>query len=336
MIFLSGSGEVNSKICREIRRQAFGRHLRPSFEMLSASRGGRAAALLLLVGMAERSFLGADAQKWGDVSTLWTAGDLDSLWSVSIKHDDSAAATIRWRSPTGPYSITVLDLQGATISERTLVGPTSAAFDDGSATFAKFNAPMGLSYSHDGKWLAVADKNNHCIRRVDTETGNVETLAGSPPPYSQQGYRDGPSASARFRNPTSVAFVPAGPGSGRGSSWLVVGDSGNNVIRKINLLASSLEVTTLAGVQHDNNAPHPQGWMWNDGPASEAVFYLGEPAGLAVDPQKDAAGNVRVLVADEFNDAVREIVVGSESNTGVSVRTVVGYLCQVIRVHTFA
>ena len=303
------------------------------FKMLSASRGGRAAALLLLVGMAERSFLGADAQKWGDVSTLWTAGDLDSLWSVSIKHDDSAAATIRWKSTGGPYSITVLDLQGATISERTLVGPASAGLRDGPATFAQFNAPMGLSYSHDGKWLAVADKNNHCIRRVDTETGNVETLAGSEK-EGRQGYRDGPSASARFRNPTSVAFEPADPGSGRGSSWLVVGDSGNNVIRKINLLTR--EVTTLAGVQHDNNAPHPQGWTWNDGPASNAVFDLGEPAGLAVDPQKDAAGNVRVVVADEFNDAVREIVLGSESNTGVSVRTVVGYSCQVIRVHTFA
>ena len=302
------------------------------FKMLSASRGGRAAALLLLVGMAERSFLGADAQKWGDVSTLWTAGDLDSLWSVSIKHDDSAAATIRWKSTRGPYSITVLDLQGATISERTLVGPASAGLRDGPATFAQFNAPMGLSYSHDGKWLAVADKNNHCIRRVDTETGNVETLAGSE--KGEQGYGDGPSASARFRNPTSVAFEPADPGSGRGSSWLVVGDSGNNVIRKINLLTR--EVTTLAGVQHDNNAPHPQGWTWNDGPASNAVFDLGEPAGLAVDPQKDAAGNVRVVVADEFNDAVREIVLGSESNTGVSVRTVVGYSCQVIRVHTFA
>ena len=39
---------------------------------------------------------------------------------------------------------------------RPLVGQAKGGFQDGPATWAKFNAPTGLAYSHDGSWIAVA------------------------------------------------------------------------------------------------------------------------------------------------------------------------------------
>jgi DNA-binding beta-propeller fold protein YncE len=89
-----------------------------------------------------------------------------------------------------------------------------------------------------------------CIRCIDIESRSVTTIAGVP---LQHAYRNGPSSSAQFNFPHGLAFDPAGN--------LIVCDSGNNVIRLVDLDKNA--VTTLAG----NGVQRTM-----DGPAAQASF----------------------------------------------------------------
>ncbi len=67
-----------------------------------------------------------------------------------------------------------------------VIGSGEEALIDGSLSKAAFNHPQGMVI--DGDILFVADTENHAIRRVDLESGQVETIAGT----GEQGYeRDG-------------------------------------------------------------------------------------------------------------------------------------------------
>ena len=67
-----------------------------------------------------------------------------------------------------------------------VIGSGEEALIDGSLSQAAFNHPQGMVI--DGDILFVADTENHAIRRVDLESGQVETIAGT----GEQGYeRDG-------------------------------------------------------------------------------------------------------------------------------------------------
>lgn len=57
------------------------------------------------------------------------------------------------------------------------IGTGNRDFVDGLADVAGFNSPRGLALLQDR--LYVADTGNHAIRRVNTRTGEVDTLAGS-------------------------------------------------------------------------------------------------------------------------------------------------------------
>ena len=126
-------------------------------------------------------------------------------------------------------------------------------------TFATgFNFPYHVAVDSSGN-VYVADSANHLIRKI-TPLGVVSTLAGS-----TSGYADGTGSSAKFSSPDGVAVDSSGN--------VYVGDTGNNVIRKITPLGA---VTTFAtGFNHPN--------------------------GVAV----DSSGNV--YVADTSNYLIRKI-----------------------------
>eukprot|EP00667_Euglena_gracilis_P019619 EG_transcript_21069 len=89
----------------------------------------------------------------------------------------------------------------------------------------------------------------------------------------EAGFRDGPVAQARFRNPALLAVDSNGD--------LFIGDLGNNRIRKLTLAD---EVTTVAG----------SGQLgWRDGPVLEAQFRT--MGSFSLDPRRPGA-----LVAVEF------------------------------------
>ena len=99
-------------------------------------------------------------------------------------------------------------------------GASAGGFHDGGAAYAAFNNPMSLAF-----WqgiLFVADSGNHKIRAVFG--GEVMTVAGTGYP----GYLDGDLAGAMFHLPSGLYVF---------GTNLFVADTGNNMIRTIDLIA---------------------------------------------------------------------------------------------------
>lgn len=106
----------------------------------------------------------------------------------------------------------------------TLIGAAGeAGFQDGPLGEARLRSPAGLALA--GKYLYVADRGNRVIRRADLETEEISTLAGGP---GELGAVDGSFQEARFRTPTGLAIDSS-------RNDLYVTDSGNNVIRRLDL-----------------------------------------------------------------------------------------------------
>jgi hypothetical protein len=146
---------------------------------------------------------------------------------------------------------------------------------NGNGNIALFRQPGGAVLDSAGN-LYVADTGNSMIRKI-TPTGTVSTLAGS---ANNQSYRDGNGTDAWFNSPSSVTI------DGGGS--LYVADTGNSVIRKIDLAGN---VTTFAGTAG------VRGSVDGNGPAAR----FNQPTGIAA----DTGGNL--FVADTLNQVIRKI-----------------------------
>lgn len=153
---------------------------------------------------------------------------------------------------------------------------------DGTGTAARFNRPFGITT--DGINLYVTDSNNHCIRQIDIESGEVTTLAGS---VGEVGYADGAANQARF-------FIPEGITTDGAN--LYVADTHNHSVRKIEL--ASAVVTTLAGL---SGSPG-----FADDASKKARFSY--PKGITTDGRN-------LYVVDFGNHRVRKIAIASASVT---------------------
>jgi len=149
---------------------------------------------------------------------------------------------------------------------------------DGKGIAARFNRPYGITT--DGTSLYVTDSNNHCIRQIDIESGEVTTLAGG---VGEVGYADGAGRQARF-------FIPEGITTDGAS--LYVSDTHNHSIRKIDL--ESETVTTIAGL---SGAPG-----FADDVGTNARFAY--PKGITTDGRN-------LYVVDFGNHRVRKVVIAS-------------------------
>ena len=119
----------------------------------------------------------------------------------------------------------------------TLAGGSPPGFRDGIGSAANFSEPWGLVFDKNIGDIYVTDSGNDRIRKV-TPAGVVTTVAGN----FLRNFIDapsGPGSAASFNYPRGVAVDASGN--------LLVADSGNNRIRKINI--STGAVTTIAGAQ---------------------------------------------------------------------------------------
>lgn len=166
----------------------------------------------------------------GVVSTVAGSGPIFGETTVA----DGPAAAARFRQPIdlvmdGDGVIYISESEGRIRSVTpgglvsTVAGDGTYGYADGPAGTAKFNNPRGLDLDADGN-VVVADTDNHRIRRI--AAGQVTTIAGTGPTGgSTGGFLDGPTATARFANPTDVVLTPDGS--------VVVIDAGNARIRRI-------------------------------------------------------------------------------------------------------
>ena len=153
----------------------------------------------------------------------------------------------------------------------TTISGSTAGYNDGAISTARFNYPTGVAVDITGN-LYIADPGNNRIRKIST-TGIVSTLAGN----GNNGTTDGVGTLAEFNYPIGIAVS---------SGNIFVADTNNNRIRKI---TSTGIVTTFAGSS--------SGYV--DGTGTNAKFY--SPYGLTI----DAEGNI--IVVDSGNNRIRKI-----------------------------
>lgn len=190
---------------------------------------------------------------------------------------DSANHRVIRRSTTGAVSI---------YAGRTRVNAFGG--DGGLATNASLNSPTGLALDEAGN-LYIADTGNHRIRRVDSNTGIIVTMAGAGGPAGGFAGDGGPAADAMLNLPRGLAK------DSRGNLYL--SDSGNSRVRKID--AQGI-ITTVAGSGDRTGCFSAACYGGDDGPAISA--RLGQGAeGLAL----DSFGNL--YIADSSNGRVRKV-----------------------------
>lgn len=102
------------------------------------------------------------------------------------------------------------------------VGVAGYDGDGGSATEAKLNEPYEVRFDQDGH-LFFVEMRNHIVRRIDSKTGVITTVAGT----GEAGFGGdgGPAIKAQLNRPHSIALDAAGN--------LFIADIGNHRIRRV-------------------------------------------------------------------------------------------------------
>ena len=149
---------------------------------------------------------------------------------------------------------------------------------DGSGTLARFNFPTGITWS--GTTLYIADSSNDTIRKIDLSASGipVTTIAGA---ARFPGSDDGPGATARFFNPSGITTDGID---------VYVADTFNHTIRKLDVSASGVPVTTFAGTAGLPSA--------DNGTGTAARFNA---------PFAIVRSGINLYVADTINHTIRKI-----------------------------
>ena len=188
-------------------------------------------------------------------------------------------------SDSGHNRIVVATLDGTV--ER-VVGSGEADFSDGTAASATFYQPQGLAL--DGRTLYVADTENHALRTVDLESGEVATLAGTG--EQLMGARiGGPASRTRLSSPWDLAVL---------DGTLYVAMAGAHQLWSMRLGSTQIGPHTGNGRE-----------ALIDGPLEEAS--MNQPSGLTDDGS-------RLYVADSEASAIRVVEPGPRG----TIRTIVG------------
>lgn len=151
------------------------------------------------------------------------------------------------------------------------------------ATQTMINLPAGMVIDGAGN-LYFADAGNHIIRRIDAFSGIITTVAGTP---GVEGYTgDGAAATlAKLTFPEGVALDEAGN--------LLIADTGNNVIRKVDAATGIMGTVAGTGVAGFNG----------DGQEATSA-QLNSPWSVAV------AQDGSFYIADLTNNRVRKVSLG--------------------------
>ena len=174
-----------------------------------------------------------------------------------------------------------------------VIGTGEEALVDGPLAQSAFNHPQGMAV--DGDILYVADTENHAIRRVDLQAGQVETIAGTGEQgYDRTGGRPGPSTS--LSSPWDLALH---------NGVIYIAMAGIHQIWSLDL--ESGIVGPYAGSGRE---------AITDGPL--ATSALAQPSGITTG--SDGSGGERLFFADSETSSIRN----ADLDPNGSVRTLIG------------
>ena len=163
----------------------------------------------------------------------------------------------------------------------TIAGTGEAGYsgDGGVASAALMREPFMCAFDAAGN-LYVAESRNHCVRRIDAQTGTITTIAGT----GELGYSGdgGPAVEARMSEPYSIRID-------RNDDLYIV-DRLNCAVRRVE--AATGIITTVAGTGE-------AGYGGDGGPGTEAM--LREPNDCFLD------GRGGLLIADIQDQRIRRL-----------------------------
>lgn len=201
-----------------------------------------------------------------------------------------AVAGVLYIADTGNNVVRKLDLTTGVISTFAGTGVAGYSGDGAAAISAQMNGPWGVAVDANGR-VCIAEQNNHTVRCVTG--GNIQRVAGN----GQAGYAGdgGAAASAVLNYPSGLLFDVAGN--------LLIADSSNNRVRRINALTGLIE--TIAGTGGQSTAG-------DGGAATQAQVY--GPYSMALDGFGD------VFIADMFHNRIRKITTNAAKMTFADIR----------------
>jgi DNA-binding beta-propeller fold protein YncE len=198
-------------------------------------------------------------------------------------------------SDTFNHRIRRVDALGGTIATIAGNGVAGYAGDGGPAIAASFNEPYGIAVDRGGN-VYVADRHNHCVRRIDAGTGVVTTLAGD----GSAGFAGdgGPAAAARLVEPNGLGLDPE-------QARLFIADVADHRVRVVDLVHGA--IATFAGT---GEAAH----TGDGGPATAAGVFGARAVKVAADG--------RVYILERQGSTLRAVdpvtgIIATVAGTGV-------------------
>ena len=207
--------------------------------------------------------------------------------------NDGVGDTARFNSPDGMTingsNLYLCDTNNSDIRQIAVSGAVTtvagqaniSGSDDGTGSAAHFNLPTQIAT--DGTNLYVADSGNSSIRRIAFPDFKVKTIAGQ---SGTTGKTDGGPDKSVFSGPRGVAVD---------KKFIYVADTGNDIIRKIDI--NTLETSTIAGTGEEGD---------KDGPALQAQFN--NPGAICTD-------GAFLYVLDADNHSIRKMDLNANTVT---------------------
>jgi len=218
------------------------------------------------------------------------AGDTNFNHPTNVEFDrDGHLLIAAWHNSL----VKKMDLVTTLVSN--VAGDGSRAFccDEGPANSAKLDLPSSVGVNSSGD-IYISDQANFRIRMVDSQQV-IHTVAGNGTAgYSGDG---GPATMAQLRAPRGQSAPPAGRLTVDKNNRVIFADTGNNVIRVLDVDGT---IDTIAGTGD-------AGYDGDEGPATQAK--LNTPSDVAI----GAEGTL--YIADTMNSVIRYITPDQKIHT---------------------
>lgn len=171
---------------------------------------------------------------WGDGGDSGPATDAQFEWPTGLTVDAAGNVFV-----TNNWANSVRKINSSAHDISTVAGnasPSSYSGDGQLAAGASLNNPNGVALDAAGD-VFIADSFNNVVREVNAATGVISTVAGNGySGYSGDGGGDGSALTAELNDPQGVLVS---------NGNLYIADTGNNVVREVDLSTES--ITTLVG-----------------------------------------------------------------------------------------
>jgi len=182
-------------------------------------------------------------------------------------------------SDSANYRIRKVDANTNIINTYAGTGSPGSTGNNVQANTATFNIPSGLSIDNDGN-LLIADTFNHAIRKVNTTTGIITTIAGTLGVSGDTGI-NGLAVLATLNNPYSATCNSAG--------YIYIADTQN---QKIKVVSPSGIITTAVGSTIN--------WSGDGGPPINARLNM--PRNVCFDKFDN------YYISDSGNSRIRKVI----------------------------